>query len=250
MGLVVCGVLAAAPAGAATVFVQLFPLTGEIQLRNKAATPFAFTLYSLSSASGALNSAPNVWRSITDNYDASGNGFIDPVNNWNKLASTSSELSEGVVPDPGGSLPAMRAISLGNIWNPNAVPVPDIVAEVLEPDDEPADVFVEFALAGDYLPDGTVNQTDYNIWRQYFGSTTVLLADGNLNGAIDAADYAVWRDNLGKSIQDFATTAGSASAATQLAGIVPEPAAGAIAMLAMSWVMACTRAARLRARRG
>jgi hypothetical protein len=222
---------------ALTVHVQIFPLTGEIQLRNKSAAPFPFTFYSIASKSGSLNSSPGVWRSISDNYDASGNGFIDPINNWNKISAPGSttELSEGVVPDPGGTLPAMRAISLGRVWNPNTVPVPDLVVEVLEPDDEPASVFVEFALAGDYLPDGIVNQTDYNIWRQYFGSTAVLLADGNLNGIVDAADYALWRDNLGKSIP---SGSGSSRSALVVGGAIPEPTSAALVMLGFGPILA------------
>ena len=52
---------------------------------------------------------------------------------------------------------------------------------------------------GDYNRDGTVDQDDYDMWKDTFGSTTNPLADGNDNGIVDAADYTLWRDNLGAS---------------------------------------------------
>jgi hypothetical protein len=223
-------VLLALPACALPLTVQLFPLTGEIQLRNEFATPFDFTFYSITSNSGALNGSPGVWKSISDNYDVSGNGFIDPANNWNKLAGSANELSEGVVPGPGGSLAPMRAISLGNVWNPNAVPDHDLVVEILDSNNVLADITIETALAGDYSGNRIVDNIDYIIWRQFFGSTTILLADGNLNGEIDAADYVLWRDNLGKNILGF----GEGGGASLVVGTtVPEPSTAALFMLAL-----------------
>ena len=49
---------------------------------------------------------------------------------------------------------------------------------------------------GDYNVDFMVTQADYTRWRQNFGSTTQLAADGNSNGRVDAADYVIWRRNL------------------------------------------------------
>ena len=54
-------------------------------------------------------------------------------------------------------------------------------------------------LLGDYNFDGTVNAPDYNVWRDSFGSTTELDADGNGDGVINAPDYNVWRDNFGRT---------------------------------------------------
>ena len=73
---------------------------------------------------------------------------------------------------------------------------------------------------GDYNLDFAVNQTDYNIWKQSFGSTTQLAADGNANGRVDAADYVLWRKYLG-------TVAGGGSVAA-----VPEPSSGALSLTA------------------
>jgi hypothetical protein len=233
-------VLGAPPARAVGVFVQLFPLTGEIRLRNKDAAAFPFILYSIDSPSGALNSSSSVWKSISDTYDVSGNGFIDSTTNWTKLASSPMELSEGVFAGPGGSLPGMRSISLGNIWNPNAVSIPDLVVEVRDPANQLAPVTIEYALDGDYSGNNAVDSLDYSIWRPFFGSSSILLADGNLNGTIDAADYVVWRDNLGKSIPSFSTSNGLeiGRGALVVGAAVPEPASAMLLILACAGLLA------------
>jgi glucose/arabinose dehydrogenase len=56
-------------------------------------------------------------------------------------------------------------------------------------------------LAGDYNIDGVVDQADYAVWKENYGSNLFLAADGNRNGIVDTADYAVWRDNM--SAQPF-----------------------------------------------
>ena len=63
-----------------------------------------------------------------------------------------------------------------------------------------AGYIVEFSIIpGDYDLNGSVNDLDYQKWRQSFGSTTDLSADGNHNGVVDAADYVVWREHRGMS---------------------------------------------------
>jgi hypothetical protein len=49
---------------------------------------------------------------------------------------------------------------------------------------------------GDYNGDTVVDAADYGVWKNSFGSTTELSADGNGDGVVDAADYTLWRDNL------------------------------------------------------
>jgi hypothetical protein len=75
---------------------------------------------------------------------------------------------------------------------------------------------------GDYNHDGHVDVNDYNLWKQNFGSTSNLAADGNGNGVVDAADYVVWRS----------ASAGSGAGAGNLGGSasVPEPSTAALAI--------------------
>lgn len=58
---------------------------------------------------------------------------------------------------------------------------------------------IEAALAGDYNSNGTVEETDYDLWKSTFGSTSDLRADGNNDNVVNVADYTVWRDNLGST---------------------------------------------------
>jgi hypothetical protein len=85
------------------------------------------------------------------------------------------------------------------------------------------DLLNSAAPAGDFNADGLVDTADYFVWRNAFGSSTILYgtgADGNFDGRVDAADFTVWRDNL--------VGAGSGSAAS----IVPEPTALVLSILA------------------
>ena len=69
-------------------------------------------------------------------------------------------------------------------------------------------------LAGDYNQDGTVDASDYTVWRDSLGSAINLAADGNGNGTVDQADYIIWKNNFGN------TANGSAHN-----NMVPEPSA-------------------------
>jgi hypothetical protein len=85
---------------------------------------------------------------------------------------------------------------------------------------------------GDYDQDGWVSQSDYDLWRASYGSTTALLADGNNDGVVDAADYTVWRDHLGNGQPPILL-----SQAT-----VPEPGAVAL-LLSVIPILVCRRRA-------
>jgi hypothetical protein len=230
------------PAIGATIHAQLFPHTGEIRLRNKGTTAVPIVFYSITSASNALNGSPSVWKSVEANYDASGNGLIDPNGEWAIIRATSSELTEGALDFDGGSLAAQGVLKLGRIWNPNAVPVPDLVFQARELNEQPITIVSELTVSGDYFVDGVVNQMDYVVWRQNLGSTTVLDADGNLNGIVDTADYGIWRKNLGRSVAVFAQAAALPSLSP---AAIPEPTA-AVLLIAASGLLYFTRMRRSR----
>jgi hypothetical protein len=90
-------------------------------------------------------------------------------------------------------------------------------------------------LPGDYNSNGSVDATDYVLWRKYQGTTHVLPNDPT-GGTIGAAQYTTWRANFGKS-------PGSGSGATA-SSAVPEPTTLALLMFAAaSWCLWPGRAA-------
>ncbi len=208
---------------AASLDALLFPLTGEVRLRNDGASAVPFVYYSITSPFGSLNGNAVIWKSISDNYDLSGNGFIDPSFNWTKLSATSTQLTEGVFSGPGGSLAAFRSVSLGQIWSPVLYPSNDLTFTVLQADMTPVTVTKVYAVAGDYNGNGTVDAADYVLWRDNVGSTTNLAADGNMNGVIDTADYMVWRSNFGTSLPTGSGSSISGGASLSAGVSVPEP---------------------------
>ena len=226
-----CSMAACARAPAASITVELYPLTGEIRFSNTGFTPVPIALYTISSPSGALNSSFAVWRSIAVNYDVSGNRVVDAINNWSILFGSTTELSEGVVPAPGGMLPPTRSISLGRVWDVDKVPFPDLTFDLREPNGQQIITIIEYTLDGDFSGNRSVDSFDYNFhWRPTFGSTTNLIADANLNGVVDAADYAIWRNNLFM----VAPTPPFASGAGSLAGkvaAVPESATAVLLLV-------------------
>ena len=78
---------------------------------------------------------------------------------------------------------------------------------------------------GDFDRSGTVDNDDYQLWRQQFGLAGPALADGNGDEMVDAADYTIWRNNLGST--------NSSGSLSQPATAVAEPAAALPATLAM-----------------
>ncbi len=88
--------------------------------------------------------------------------------------------------------------------------------------------------AGDYNRDGRVDAADYTVWRDTFGSTTDLRADGSSGrgsaGRIDQSDYGVWSINYGA---DYATATTSTT--------IPEPTAFSLTAIAAAYLSAFRR---------
>lgn len=71
-------------------------------------------------------------------------------------------------------------------------------------------------IPGDYSRDGTIDSSDFVVWRDTLGSTTNLAADGNGNRVIDAGDYLIWKNGFGAP--------SAVGAVFPLGSAVPEPA--------------------------
>jgi hypothetical protein len=232
----ICGsLLAAAPARAVDLYAQLFPLTGEVRILNKDTSPVPFVFYSITSPSAALTSSSPIWKSITENYDAPvgatpGSGLVDSNGEWIKFPSTATGLFEGALDADGGNIPARRAVSLGNIWNPYATPFPDLVFD-FQTDTESIPVTVELALDGDYSANQVVDSADYVLWRHYAGVMMDYAADGDVDGDVDLDDYLVWQHNYGLTLPLPPYVLGGGSGGG-IAGGVPEPASAALVLLA------------------
>lgn len=216
---------------AASVEVQLYPLSGEVRLANPNATPFNFVFYELKSPGATFTGLPASWNSIADNYDASGNGAVDPVNQWIKLASSTTSVAEGLLVGSGSHLSPYSSISLGRIWNPEAVKPNDIQVTILDANSLPSDYELVISLVGDYNRDLVVDALDYVVWSNSLGSTTSPFADGNFDGIVDAADYSVWRDHFGVSLVGAGYGALVHAAGVGAASVVPEPT-GVILLMA------------------
>jgi peptidyl-prolyl cis-trans isomerase A (cyclophilin A) len=117
---------------------------------------------------------------------------------------------------------AIAALPRVNAGSPfDALPVRNFVSGNTIKDENLANVtrIIERLLpAGDYNFDGVVNNADYLVWKNSFGSTTLAEADGNGDGVVNVADYTVWRDSM----------AGASQSVT-----IPEPTAGVLVALGM-----------------
>lgn len=86
-----------------------------------------------------------------------------------------------------------------------------------------ATMFLQFRFAlgaGDYDRDGDVDIADYQSWKNSYGSTSDLLADGNNDGIVDAADFTVWRDAFNALSSETVNAEASVPEATSINMIV------------------------------
>jgi hypothetical protein len=72
---------------------------------------------------------------------------------------------------------------------------------------------------------GTFTTADYTVWRNNFGSTINLAADGDGNGVVDAGDYVIYRKKFGATSGSGAGDLGETS--------VPEPSSGLLILSVM-----------------
>ncbi len=153
----------------------------------------------------------------------SGMTVVDAINN---LPTANAAVAENAPGEDFDEIPVrnlQQVINQNDITSNEAVMITGVVIQNLP--------------AGDYDFNGTVNATDYSVWKSTFGSWTNAAADGNGNGIVDAADYLLWRRTLGQS-----SGSGSATLAA------PEPSAAGLVVGAGFLLAACSR--RFRSGRG
>ena len=69
----------------------------------------------------------------------------------------------------------------------------DIIGEV---EDYLFEAKIVFA-PGDFNGDEMVDGDDFDVWKETYGSTVDLRADGNHDGVVNSADYTIWRNHNG-----------------------------------------------------
>lgn len=209
-----------APASA-SVGLFLAPGSGEVFLANTGELPADVVGYSLLSASGGL--LPMGWTPIAGRLDAAGDGTFDALHAWIAFPASTTDLSEGVLASPGGTLAPGGFVSLGIVWGAGE-PL-DLSLEVLVDGGQAVAAAATTVSLGDYDGDGNVDEDDYTVFEQTFGSTTDLRADGSGDLVIGLSDYTVWRDNLGLEL--------SPDAMVGLLTAAPEPSALAALLLGL-----------------
>jgi len=141
----------------------------------------------------------------------SGMTIVDAINNLPTVNAAAAQNANGEDFDEIPVTNLQQVLSQNNITNNEAVMINSVALRNL-PD-------------GDYDFDGIVNAADYTVWKNAYGSTTDVAADGNGDGRVNAADYTVWRNTLG---------AGIGSGSGFGAGTVPEPTCAVLLLAAGS----------------
>jgi prepilin-type N-terminal cleavage/methylation domain-containing protein len=89
---------------------------------------------------------------------------------------------------------------------------------------------------GDYDSDGQIDESDYQVWKNTYGTSIDLSADDNHDGVVNAADYTIWRDHAAIDI---------AGESANAAKSVPEPATIVFLMSLLTCVGSAARSVHL-----
>lgn len=111
-------------------------------------------------------------------------GWKTSIDHWNDAA----VWGTGPFDDPTGGYPNPQQ------WNPLYHPDPDMQGMQLD-----MAFMLDDMMLGDYNRDGCIDQADYTIWADNYGTNVLPWsgADGNGDGTIDQADYTIWADHYG-----------------------------------------------------
>jgi hypothetical protein len=154
---------------------------------------------------GQLRLGPNTLQFVLHGVGGILNGWMD-LNGDGDFADLGEHVIENVDLNP-GTRQVVVSLPQGTVSGPIAARFRwgetglgfEGPAGIGEVEDYYLPSTIPFNLAGDFNGDLSVDQLDYNIWRETFDSTTDLRADANGNGRIDLADLAIWRKNNGTS---------------------------------------------------
>jgi hypothetical protein len=187
------------------------PATGNVKIRNTSPFNVEIDGYTITSATGSLNSNPALWTSLQDQPGVAPNWFEGFLTD-NRVTEV---MSSGTTTLTGNSV---TTFDLGGLYK-NTLNTRDLVFQFLLANNslpntgvvlyQPAPTVDD--LPGDYNNDRKVDAADYVVWRKT-----------NINGA---AGYNTWRTNFGRTAGSGSVLAGAA---------VPEP--GTFVLLAAALV--------------
>ena len=94
--------------------------------------------------------------------------------------------------------------------------------------DASSKITIKAAYAGDFNLDGTVDNSDLNVWKANIGNETAFWqhGDANYDGSVDGVDLDIFKANLGKTVpSDSGVTSspGSTTPSTPIDSPVTEP---------------------------
>lgn len=196
--------------------------TGAASMRN--ASPFfdvSIAAYTISSASGKLQSGVGGWQSFADQSLA---GW-DEADNSTRFRITEFNTADGSLLTGQGP-----AALLGQLLSINGAPIDlsDLKFEFLLATGETMEGVIEFASVGnrgDFDSDGDVDGADFLVWQRTLGATVSPLgsgADGNANGVVDAGDVTIWKSGF------------SADRSAPVSATVPEPSSTTLAIILLA----------------
>jgi hypothetical protein len=191
------------------------PASGETRLQNSSNYAINLLGYSISSASGSLQSGNADWSSLQD----------QGLSGWQESAPTANDLSELIASGTQmlGLAPGQSYL-LGDLFD-NVSGVRDLALEFILAGDTAertgavAYDTVAVNVLGDYNRDGIVDAADYTVWRDKLNGPAGSLPNRNPGntGPISAADYTFWKSRFG------ATSGAGAGGVLLTTAAVPEP---------------------------